>query len=236
MPIERDIDAGCYRPGPWDAVIRVNRSQPDDARIALAVDISRISRKLHLRLARRTAPLAPAITIELAATVLGGMLLAIAVKKDFNAVAIATMLIWVSTLQPLVKVAVGAMLGVGYEYGYLYGIEPRFKMKFGSYVAAPRWKRIMLHASGMFGSPLGAILVAWIAGDSLQIARAACWVVFWITLAINLISSHRLEIDSGDLRKLKTDMAATNELEARSRKVETALNRAVIARDKFATF
>ena len=109
-------------------------------------------------------------------------------------------------------------------------------MKFGSYVAAPRWKRIMLHASGMFGSPLGAILVAWIAGDSLQIARAACWVVFWITLAINLISSHRLEIDSGDLRKLKTDMAATNELEARSRKVETALNRAVIARDKFATF
>jgi hypothetical protein len=48
--------------------------------------------------------------------------------------------------------------------------------------------------------------------------------------------SHRLEIDSGDLRKLKTDMAATNESEARSRKVETALNRAVIARDKFATF
>lgn len=186
--IEGEIDEGRYRPGPWDAVIRVTRSQPDDARAALAEDISRVSRKLHMRTARRTVPLAQAMAIELAATTLGGMLLAFALKADVNSAAIAAMIIWVSTLQPLVKVAVGTMLGVGYEYGYLYGIEPRFKMKFGSYVAAPRWKRIVLHASGMLGSPLGAILVAWIAGHTLQIARFVCIAVFWITLAINLIS------------------------------------------------
>ena len=186
--IERDIDTGRYRPGPWDAVIRLTKSQPDDARAAVAEDISRVSRKLHLRTARRTVPLAPALAIELAATALGGMLLALAVKGDFNTAAIAAMIIWVSTLQPLLKVAVGAMLGVGHEYGYLYGIEPRFKMKFGGYVGAPRWKRIALHTSGMVGSPLGAILVAWIAGGTLQIARSVCRAVFWITLAINLIS------------------------------------------------
>jgi hypothetical protein len=61
-------------------------------------------------------------------------------------------------------------------------------MKFGSYVAMPRWKRMVLHASGMVGSPLGAILVAWMAGGTLQIARSVSLAVFWITLSINLVS------------------------------------------------
>lgn len=133
-------------------------------------------------------PVAIAIVIELTATALGGILLALALKANFNTAAITAMIIWVSTLQPLVKVAVGTMLGVGYEYGYLFGIEPRFKMKFGSYVALPRWKRIWFHASGMVGSPLGAILVAWMAGGTLQIARSVCLAVFWLTVTINLIS------------------------------------------------
>ncbi len=45
-----------------------------------------------------------------------------------------------------------------------------------------------LHAWGMVGSPLGAILVAWMAGGTLQIARSVCLAAFWVTLAINLIS------------------------------------------------
>ena len=186
--IERDVDACCYRPGPWDAVIRAIRSEPDNTRTALSREISRVSRKLHLRWGRRTVPVAITIVIELAATALGGILLALALKANFNTAAITAMIIWVITLQPLVKVAVGTILGVGYEYGYMYGIEPRFKMKFGSYVAMPRWKRMAFHASGMVGSPLGAILVAWMAGGSLQIAGSVCLAVFWLTLTINLIS------------------------------------------------
>jgi hypothetical protein len=99
------------------------------------------------------------------------------------------MIIWVSTLQPLVKLAVGTLSGVRYDYCYLYGLEPRFKMKFGSYVSAPRRKRIALHASGMVGSPLGAILVAYMADDTLPVARSVSLAVFWIVLAINLISA-----------------------------------------------
>jgi hypothetical protein len=187
--IECEIDAARYRPGPWDALIRVIRSQPDTTRTALADDISRVSRKLHLRSSRRTVKLATAITTELAATAIGGILLALALKSGSEAAAITTMIIWVSTLQPLVKLAVGALSGVRYDYGYLYGLEPRFKMKYGSYVSAPRWKRIAFHASGMVGSPLGAILVVCVADDTLQVARSVSLAVFWIVLAINLMSA-----------------------------------------------
>jgi hypothetical protein len=113
--IERDIDASSYRPGPWEAAIRIIRSQPDGTRTALSEEISRVSRKLHLRRGKRTVPVAIAMVVELAATALGGILLAIALKANFNTAAIAAMIISVSTLQPLVKVAVGRMLGVGYE-------------------------------------------------------------------------------------------------------------------------
>lgn len=186
--IERDIDAARYRSGPWDAFIRVTSGQPDMTRAALAEDISRVSRKLHLHWARSTVSVATAISAELAATAVGSVLLALAIKSDSNIVAIAAMVIWVITLQPLVKVAVGTLLGIGYEYGYLFGLEPRFKMKFGSYLSTPRWKRIALHGSGMVGSPLGAIMVPWIVGSTLQIARSVCLWSFWIFLAINLIS------------------------------------------------
>jgi hypothetical protein len=42
------------------------------------------------------------------------------------------------------------------------GIEPRLKMKYGSYVAAPRWARTLLHLAGTLGYAFGALL-GWIA-------------------------------------------------------------------------
>jgi hypothetical protein len=76
--IERDIDAENYRPGPWDRLIADIRSEPDSTRSALAEDISRVSRKLHLRSGRRTIPLASAIAIELGAFYGSGTALVIA--------------------------------------------------------------------------------------------------------------------------------------------------------------
>ena len=101
---------------------------------------------------------------------------------------IAAMGIWAIAFQPLVKVAIGTALGVGYDYAYLYGIEPRFKMSFGSYLAEPRWKRILLHLSGMAGTPLGVMLVAMAAGAKLPVSALICWAAFWIAVAINLVS------------------------------------------------
>ncbi len=84
------------------------------------------------------------------------------------------------------KIGVGYLLGVGYEYAYFNRGEPRFKMRFGDYLAAPRWARIVLHLSGTIGSPLGAWLVMICLPSDLRIAIDVCWAIFWIVVAVNV--------------------------------------------------
>jgi hypothetical protein len=100
--------------------------------------------------------------------------------------AIVAMILWVSSFQPLVKIASGTALGIKYEYAYLFGgIEPRFKSDFGSYLALSPWKRMIFHLSGTLGSPLGAALVAVTTNERLGVAMWVSWLVFWIVIAIN---------------------------------------------------
>jgi hypothetical protein len=97
-----------------------------------------------------------------------------------------TMLLWVSSFRPLIKVGSRTALGIAYGYTYLSrGIEPRFKTDFGSYLALSAWKRMIFHLSGTLGSPLGAGLVAVIADERLWVAKLTSWAAFWIVLAIN---------------------------------------------------
>lgn len=203
--IERDLDQGRYKPGPWGRLIATIRNQPDGVRAALAGDVSRVSRKLNLRTGRGTLPVAGAMAIELAAAAAGGLILAVALARGSSLGAIAAMAIWVTAFQPLVKVAVGIALGIGYEYAYLLGIEPRFKMNFGNYLAAARWKRIVLHLSGTVGSPLGAMIVASAAEAKLPITAVVCWVAFWILVAINVIPFVAAVMGVGRLGRLRPD-------------------------------
>jgi len=78
------------------------------------------------------------------------------------------------------------MLGVVYDYAYLANGEPRFKMEYGSYIAQPRWARIVLHLSGAVGSPLGAYLAAMLVRDRLAATYWVAMIVFWMVNAINL--------------------------------------------------
>lgn len=185
--IEQDLNTGCYQPGQWQALIREVSSMSADMRGVLSEDLSRVSRTLHLRFGRRTISFPIAIAAELAATALGTALLGIAIAKESNAAAVAAMFIWVMTFQPLLKIFVGTVLGVRYEYAYLLGAEPRFKMRFGTYLANSRWKRIALHISGMIGSPLAAALVAMIVGDRLRIAAVVSWSAFWLVVVVNVL-------------------------------------------------
>ena len=72
----------------------------------------------------------------------------------------------VVTLQPILKVATGMAFQLAFAYAYLWGVEPRFKLKYGSYLAAPRWKRVSYHVSGMLGSPFAWLIVAVVARPS----------------------------------------------------------------------
>ncbi|MGB8412091.1 MAG: hypothetical protein WCE23_04630 [Candidatus Binatus sp.] len=185
--IERAIDAGAYRPGPWARLLTRARAASPADRSAISANVSSVSRKLHLRRARNTIRPQIGVIIEIAGVGLGDFLLALGVYESSNVAAIAGMALWVTALQPLVKVMTGTILGVGYDYAYLAHGEPRFKMEYGSYLAQPRWARIALHLSGAIGSPLGAYLAAMLVGDRLAVSYWVAIIVFWMVNVINLV-------------------------------------------------
>ncbi len=185
--IERAIDAGAYRPGPWARLLTRVRAASRADRRAISTDASRVSRKLHLRRERKTIKAQTGVIIEIAAVGLGDFLLALGVYASSNLAAIAAVALWVTALQPLVKVVTGTTLGVGYDYAYLAHGEPRFKMEYGSYIAQPRWARIALHLSGAVGSPLGAYLAAMLVRDGLAVTYRVAMIVFWMVNVLNLL-------------------------------------------------
>lgn len=189
LEMEKIIDAGAYKPGPWDRFVRAARNQPPDARATLADDATRVSRKLHLRNGRATMPLERAILWESGATIIGAVLLAAGVAWKSNVLAILGALTWTATFQPLAKVAIGTALGVSFDYAYLEGsFEPRFKISYGKYLARPRWARILFHLSGVVGSPLGIYLAGTLMAPVLPTASKICEVIFWLENAVNLLA------------------------------------------------
>jgi hypothetical protein len=153
--------------------------------VELAGDLSRVSRRLHQRHHWRTLNFATALGIELALAIIGGVLLIFALHYDSNLLVILTAALWSVTFQPLIKVTTGLLLGVRYDYAYLYRVEPRFKMTYGKYLATPRWARITLHLSGMIGSPIGVWLPTLCAGRNLLAAIYTCRAFFWLFVVIN---------------------------------------------------
>lgn len=185
--IEHQIDDHSYRPGPWDKLLKDVRGLPRNERATLKDDISRVSSKLHRRDGKRTLSVSTGLAAEVVLTVIGGILIFLGVRDHSNVLAIIAALIWMMTFQPLIKVGVGYLLGVGYEYAYFNHAEPRFKMRFGDYIAAPRWARIVLHFSGTIGSPLGVWLVMLCLPSDLRIAYYVCLAAFWLVIAINAL-------------------------------------------------
>jgi len=186
--VEGEIDADRYRPGPWTLVVASLRGAPQPIRESLSADVSRVSRKLHLRGGRATMPVAAAITIESIALAVGGTMAAAGCLAASNVLALTGGAIAVTALQPIVKVAAGRMLGVGYEYAYLKGMEPRFKMEYGSYLSRPRGARVLFHLSGSIGSPAAALAVALFARGRIPLTAEISWAAFWVMAAINVAS------------------------------------------------
>jgi hypothetical protein len=58
-------------------------------------------------------------------------------------------------------------------------------MRYGTYLAAPRVLRIVVHLSGMAGSPLAAWWVGRLTQLQLPIGSAVCIAAFWVLAAFN---------------------------------------------------
>ncbi len=185
--IEASIDGGSYRAGPWARLVADLKRQPASERRALVADVSRVSCKLHRRRAGRTISVAAGVALEAAVVICGGILLAAAIHSGSVLEAIGAAILWTTAFQPLMKIAIGSALGVGYEYAYLYGVEPRFKMRFGDYVAAPRSVRVALHLGGTAGSPIGLWFAAIAIRDELPATARALVVAAWLLVALNAV-------------------------------------------------
>lgn len=185
--LERDIDTGSYRAGRWQALLRDLCRLPRPDRIAFSEAISRVSAKLHLRKTTWRVPFPVGLAIEIALALLGAGLLWFAIQTPASWAAAMAALLWTMSFQPLIKILTGTILGIRYAYAYLLGPEPRFKMRYGTYIAAPALGRIIFHLSGAVGSPLGAWLPIRFLGSQLPAATTFCWVLFGIVTAINVV-------------------------------------------------
>lgn len=188
LAIERAVDEGTYRPGPWHALVRDIRNSMFFEREAVADDVSRVSRKLHLRAGRRWVSMSTGILIEMAATMIGAGLIVAGVGTRSNLLAAIGAMVWMATFQPLIKLVAGRLLGVQYDYVYLLAIEPRIKMHYGTYLTRPRLFRVIVHLAGTIGSPLAAYVGYLLLARSLPGAAAFCLGAFWILVIINVVN------------------------------------------------
>jgi hypothetical protein len=164
--IERALDEGRYRPGAWQRLLEEATRAPSEERRAVEEQVTRVSEKLHARKAGRRVAAEKGLALESLGAILGLVLLAAGAASGSALVLVAATAVLGTALQPLLKASTGIALGMGYAYAYLWRGEPRFKLRFGSYLAATRWRRIALHLSGTLGTPLATALGSAVATPS----------------------------------------------------------------------
>ncbi len=173
--IEDAIDSNTYSRGRWEVFLERAAAASRDELVPLENSITRVSEKLHQRTSPSTMPFERAIAFEILASLGGFAILTVAASTGSAVGFVAAAVCLVVTLQPLLKVATGLAFQLVFAYAYLWGVEPRFKLKYGTYLAAPRWKRVSYHVSGMLGSPFAWLIVAVVARPSHPTLSGVLW-------------------------------------------------------------
>ncbi len=182
--IEEQAGEGTYRPGPWAALIRELRVLPAADRRALADDVTRTSNAVHRLAGYGEISALGGVGLECAAGIVAIVPLIGGADTQSNALALAGAGLLATVAQPLLKVAVGTLLGVRYAYAFLRVFEPRFKMQYGSYLSRPRFVRVVYHLSGMVGTPLALAFVSSLSALP-EWARMICWSLAIFFIALN---------------------------------------------------
>lgn len=180
--IEASLDAGEYRVGTWQRFVSAAGRLPEPDRSAMSEDVSRVSRKLHRRRGFMEVPFGVGVVAELVLLVIGGALL----QSDSVVLLVLGLGALALSLQPSIKVAVGLALGIRYDYVYLWYFEPRFKMRYGTYLRLPPAARVGFHLAGSVGTVL-AMFLGYLAFLPVNTLMAwACFVFFLGALAMQV--------------------------------------------------
>lgn len=165
---------GKYRPGAWQRfVAEFDRSNPA-VKQSLALRVSDVSRRLHRRKRRLELPFAVALMGE-GMLFLAGTALLFGDGFVSRLIGLAAIVL---TAQPLIKVVCGLILGVRYDYAYLWGIEPRFKMRYGQYLLLAQPVRVAFHLAGSIGTPAAMLAGYFTFRDDYKSVAIACVVFF----------------------------------------------------------
>ncbi len=156
--IQASLDRGDYRRGEWQRLVAELDALNQTDKAALSDAISKTSVKLHQRNNFPAMPFAMAYGGEWLGLIAACFLLSI---DTLITAIVATGLLGL-TLQPLIKITTGLLLGLRYEYAFLWYFEPRFKMRYGTYLCLPGGARIVLHLMGSIGTPI-ALWIGYLA-------------------------------------------------------------------------
>jgi len=150
--------------------------------------VSRVSDKLHQRNHAARFPFWVGLVFEAVGIAAGVGILEIGLGRAHTGLVIASSIILTIALQPPIKIAVAYLVGVRYSHFFFFGIEPRFKMRYGTYLSAERWSRVLLHLAGTVGSPLAFWWVALRTEGTLEGASAICWTLFLLLVAVQVLT------------------------------------------------
>ena len=161
------LDTGRYHVGMWQRWLRDAESLPVAEKKVLSPSVSLVSRKLHSRHRFPRVPFGVALIGEFVLLAAAMVLLSqpTSLVKLIGVAALAL------SLQPTIKILAGLVLGVRYDYAFLWYFEPRFKMSYGTYFLLTPGRRVWFHLAGSIGTPL-ALLIGFIslAGVNLLLA------------------------------------------------------------------
>jgi hypothetical protein len=218
--IAADLDAGNYRLGSWQAVIADADELPMTEKQTLAPEITKLSRQLHGRHGFVNVGFRAGYAVELILLIVGSF----AILADSLVTNLIGVFCFALCLQPLMKISFGLILGVRYDYVYLWYIEPRFKMQYGSYFLLTHAQRVLLNLFGSFGTPIAMLIGfitltphhAWLGNAALilfvvaTLMQIAAFVAEW--MGVRMLGPFRLS-------QLTSPATAAAELKKHRRKV-----------------
>lgn len=155
--IENQLITKTYRVGAWQKLVADLDLEPIGTRREMSEKISQVSVRLHGRNGFPTLPFVPVYGMEVGLLLLAFVL----IQGDTFGLDLLGCVLLGATAQPVMKVTTGLVMGLRYEYAFLWYFEPRFKMQFGRYLCLPSSSRVVLHLFGSVGTPL-ALGVAWL--------------------------------------------------------------------------
>lgn len=182
--IGQALSENRYRVGSWQKLVADIEALGRDERAEISGLISELGNKLHQRHGFPRIPFVAGFLVEITLLLLGTYILVIG--SESLLLALAGSLALILSMQPFLKILTGLMLGVRYAYVFLFFIEPRFKMQYGTYLSLSRMQRIIFHTSGVIGTPLALFLaIQMLQGFELPMFWG--WVLFWGAVALQVV-------------------------------------------------